>query len=167
MKGELQLMNTHERSLLNKLASRLDEAYILLHQLIGAADAAQDYKPTLQLIFGSADRGNPTQAQKETSFALADDLQLEQGFVSFTDEEIKQMPKKNSKTYYHQPQALPFTDSTLRQERDHLRNPIPQGRLRGLRLRENNRACQRKVYRKAPNGKAETPKRGACYSLNV
>lgn len=93
-------MDNHERQL-------LQSAMELLHQLIGYADAKDDFKPILRFVeddpkvipfptnakppLAPTQEVNFLPKQKSDVLGTSDE---EQGFVEFTDKEIEQMPKK-------------------------------------------------------------------------
>ena len=85
-------MDNHERQL-------LQSALELLHQLIGYADAKEDFKPILRFADDNV-RAFPTRGslqlitcEKEKSDVLGTS-EAERGFVEFTEKEILQMPKE-------------------------------------------------------------------------
>ncbi len=77
-------MDNHERQLLEK-------ALETLHLLLGYADAKSDFKPILHVIEGGKFSPTSGKTEKETPNAGTSG-EAKQGFVEFTEQEIKQMP---------------------------------------------------------------------------
>lgn len=82
-------MDNYEKNLFLQAVELHDKTNELLHRIVGYIDAKADLKPALHFVDGPTILTFPT---KKSDVGTSEEV--EQGFVEFTEKELKQMPKK-------------------------------------------------------------------------
>ena len=83
-------MDNYEKNLFYQAVEMHDKANELLHRIVGYLDAKADLKPALFFVEGPTILQFPTKTTSDSGQLDA----VNEGFVEFTDKEIKQMPKQ-------------------------------------------------------------------------